>query len=524
MPESTLLNDRFVIGRVLGKPGGFGITYLAWDKVLETAAAIKEFLPLSSVSREAGTISVLPNSDEDAAAFDTGLQVFMKEAKTLAQFSHPNIVRVRDYFPANNTAYLVMDFHRGQSLDEFVKSEQGPLSETLALQIMLPILDGLKEVHAKGFLHRDIKPQNIYLTDKATPMLLDFGAARMALAGVTKTMTVMLSAGFAPFEQYHAKGRQGPWTDVYGVAATLYYMVTGKVPQDAIERQHEDKLLPPIVFNKNLSKRFSQAIMRGLAVEPGNRPQTAMALRNALSGDFHQDGTATVATLAPTVASAAPPRPIAASSPQTVIFDSQPPDTRGGLNRWIALALILAVGLLVWSKWQPDTPQSGDQVARPNMPAKPTTVVRAPSPTPPNPTTETTAQPAPVEHQQRQPAEVAGAPRVSGQPSAPQVLAPPPPVESAPPPSTRPREAATAPPPERLRPTQPAFANQRPRPPQQAFDACRNRSVGSTCKIRSPRGEETGQCESFDTSGVACVPDFHRADGRQPPAARSARF
>lgn len=282
LPFRTVLNDRFLVGRVLGRPGGFGITYLAWDMVLDTTAAIKEFLPLSSVSRGPGTISVRANSEQDEAFFSQGLNIFLREAKTLAQFSHPNIVRIRDYFTANNTAYLVMDYHQGRPIDRYLKECGGRLTAEQALAVMLPILSGLEAIHEKGFLHRDIKPQNIYLTDKDVPILLDFGAARFSMADAGKTLTVMLSAGFAPFEQYHKKGRQGPWSDIYACGATLYYLVTGKMPADAIERQHDDKLEPPVKYHPQLSPAFSQAIMAAMATSPPARPQNIGGFRSRL--------------------------------------------------------------------------------------------------------------------------------------------------------------------------------------------------------------------------------------------------
>lgn len=284
LPPKTILNNRFVIGRVLGKPGGFGVTYLAWDMLLDTTAAIKEFLPLSSVSRDVDTISVRANSKQDHDFYKQGLQIFLQEAKTLAQFSHPNIVRIRDYFSANNTAYLVMEYHKGRPLDQVVADEGGWLSEDRALQIILPILKGLDAVHNKGFLHRDIKPQNIYITDNGVPILLDFGASRYAIADSTQTLTVMLSAGYAPFEQYHKKGKQGPWSDIYSISATLYFMVTGEMPVDALERQHDDSIVSPIKYNPLLSESFCLAIMQAMAPSSHARPQNINALKQIIVG------------------------------------------------------------------------------------------------------------------------------------------------------------------------------------------------------------------------------------------------
>ena len=284
LPIRTIINDRFLIGRVLGRPGGFGITYLAWDMSLHTTAAIKEFLPACSVSRESGQTGVIPNSSEDQTIFSEGLQMFLEEARTLARFSHPNITRIRDYFTANNTAYLVMEYHDGEPLDQYVRQFKGPLSEDQSLEIMMPILDGLKAVHEEKFLHRDIKPQNIYLTENRRPILLDFGAARYAVGNKTSTLTVMLTSGFAPFEQYHQKGCQGPWTDLYACAATLYFLTTGKVPPDALERQYQDTLTAPIQLNPRLSESFNYAILKALAVDYRDRPKTVANFLSVLLG------------------------------------------------------------------------------------------------------------------------------------------------------------------------------------------------------------------------------------------------
>lgn len=519
LPQGTLLNERFVIGRVLGNPGGFGVTYLAWDRVLETAAAIKEFLPLSAVSRTGDRTTVQPNSTEDAAFFAKGLDIFTREARTLAQFAHPNIVRIRDCFNANATAYLVMDYHQGLPLDQLVRREGGQLSENQAKALMLPILDGLQAVHDKGFLHRDIKPQNIYVTDQGTPILLDFGAARMALAEATKTMTVMLSAGFAPFEQYHSKGHQGPWSDVYGCAATLYLMVTGKVPFDAIERRHSDKLLPPMVFNAGLGKAFSQAIMQGLAVEPLARPQTVAAFREALSGTPHIEGAPTVVAETVSAARAAPPAARVQTS--TVILERGPP-TRG-TGRWL-LALVLLGAAAGW--WM----LGGETVSR---------VPQTPGPTtPPQPVVSDVPRPAPAPSTGPPP----GLDRASEDPfpAPPAATLPYPPdrdraARETAPPATYPPDVAPAPTgasvaphtpgpgplgaePPRAREADPSMREgQRPQPPAFAFDACRGRTTGSRCEIPAPRGTEPGRCEPFAAGRLACIPDVHRERRGTPP-------
>lgn len=350
LPYRTVLNKRFLIGRVLGRPGGFGITYLAWDMLLETTAAIKEFLPMSSVSREPGTVTVRANTQHDHDFFTQGLRIFLKEAKTLAQFSHPNIVRIRDCFPANNTAYLVMEYHQGKPLDQVIAEQGGCLTEDKALEIMLPILDGLDAVHKKGFLHRDIKPQNIYLTAKGIPVLLDFGASRFALADSTQTLTVMLSAGYAPFEQYHQKGKQGPWTDIYSCGATLYTMVTGKKPEDAIERQHEDKLLSPVRLNPQLSEDFSAALMQALSPDARGRPHSVAALRKILIGTSYN--TVHPMQTGNDVAVPRPQRPETKQTRQPVVIQYDNRRNGSGLGRVLWYAGLAAVLWFSWSTRQ----------------------------------------------------------------------------------------------------------------------------------------------------------------------------
>lgn len=279
LPYQAILNNKFLVGRILGKPGGFGVTYLTWDLVLHAKVAVKEYLPREWVARDSNRMSITPHTRETHQEFAYGLKQFLREARTLGKFNHPNVVRVREFFEQNNTAYLAMDYYEGITLDEFLSRNQGKLGESQAMNIMLPILDGLREVHAQGFLHRDIKPANIYLTQRGTPILLDFGAARQALWGLTRTLSVVLTPGFAPFEQYQENQEFGPPLDIYAVGATLYYLTTGQKPPEATGRFRKDTLTPPDRLEPGLSQRFSQAVMRALALEPEQRPQSIEELR-----------------------------------------------------------------------------------------------------------------------------------------------------------------------------------------------------------------------------------------------------
>ena len=225
--------ESFEIRDVLGV-GGFGITYRAYDRTLEQTVAIKEYLPDGLAYRLPDNQTLTHKSESDVAYYNYGLQRFLDEARTLARFRDPSIVRVVRFIEANGTAYLVMDFERGQPLARRLRKNR--LSESAVRQLARPLLLGLRSVHAQKFLHRDVKPANILLRAEGPPVLLDFGAARQALGEHTKALTTMVTPGYAPFEQYYTKDRQGPWTDLYGLGATLYHCMTGRAPSAATER------------------------------------------------------------------------------------------------------------------------------------------------------------------------------------------------------------------------------------------------------------------------------------------------
>ncbi len=280
----TLLNNQYLLGRVLGA-GGFGITYLAFDVKLQCKTAVKEFFPKDLAARNTDRSTVVPYSAKESEFFDYGLDRFLMEARTMARFSHPNIVRVKNYFQANDTAYIVMDYYEGQNLGEYLEQRRGNLSERETMDIINPVLDGLQEVHQAGFLHRDIKPQNIYLTAKGTPILIDFGAARCAIGEKSRSLSIVLTPGFAPFEQYQSRGKQGAWTDIYALSATIYYMHGGKIPLAATERMNNDTLTPLNQISKKVSDSLNTAIMQGLEFHPENRPQSVRDFRNLIGNE-----------------------------------------------------------------------------------------------------------------------------------------------------------------------------------------------------------------------------------------------
>ena len=285
LPHRALLHSgQYLIGKVLGKPGGFGITYLAFDTKLETKVAIKEYLPRDLAGRDGDRATISAHSADDAEHFRYGLTQFLQEARTLARFDHANIVRVRNFFEENGTGYLVMDYYDGITLADYLAQQpQGKLPEQTAIDILMPILDGLREVHAKNFLHRDIKPQNIYLTTGNRAILLDFGAARQAMSERSRSLSVVLSEGYAPYEQYHRRGEQGPWTDIYASAAVLYHAVAGEPPPPATERVSKDELN---IEALGVSTSLAKALRLGLAVDHKNRPRTMVEFQGLFLTDL----------------------------------------------------------------------------------------------------------------------------------------------------------------------------------------------------------------------------------------------
>lgn len=280
----------YIIKDILGQ-GGFGITYLAEDTNLDQLVAIKEFLPIEMAVRD-GDASIHPVSGEQGENYHWGLERFISEAQTLARFKHNNIVRVMTVFTENNTAYMIMEYEHGQGLHELLKAK-GRLPETELLEIILPILDGLEHVHFAGFIHRDIKPPNIFIRDDGSPVLLDFGSARQSLGEHTRTLTTLVSPGYAPFEQYVSKSdKQGPWTDIYGLGATMYRAVTGKSPPNAVDRSEailhtgKDIYVPAAdICGKDYPGVLLGAIDHALAFRADDRPQGIVAWRGEMTGE-----------------------------------------------------------------------------------------------------------------------------------------------------------------------------------------------------------------------------------------------
>ena len=275
--------EEYKFERVLGA-GGFGITYLAHEKTLKRKVAIKEFLPRDIAMRGDGGVTIHPVSSSDLEDYEYGLERFRDEARTLVSFRHPNIVAVHRLLEANNTAYLVMEYEEGDSLFEILERDR-TLTEIEVKEILFPLLDGLDRVHMAGFLHRDIKPANIYVRHDGSPVLIDFGAARQAIGERSRSITAIVSTGYAPMEQYSVHGKQGAYSDLYALAATAYKALTGNRPPDAVQRVANDPYTPAVIAGQgNADVAFLEAIDWALVMDAEVRPQSVGAWLTALQG------------------------------------------------------------------------------------------------------------------------------------------------------------------------------------------------------------------------------------------------
>lgn len=284
-PGVGLYNNRYVIGTCIGF-GGFGITYKAWDNVLETVVAVKEYYPTGLVQRVPGKPQVIIYTGESKEEYMQGLERFLDEAKNMAKFvDNPNIVHVDAFFEENNTAYLVMEYLPGMTLKSYLKSKGGRIGCEEVIPIADAVITALKEIHAGGIIHRDISPDNIMLCNDGRIKLLDFGAARFSDADQERTRSIILKPGFAPPEQYQAKSKQGPWTDIYALCATVYRAITGVLPDESVNRVIEDTVQSPIQIYSDITERISNTVMKGMSIYPEIRFSNVDELKKALDGE-----------------------------------------------------------------------------------------------------------------------------------------------------------------------------------------------------------------------------------------------
>ncbi len=285
LPPGTRL-DEFELRRVLGI-GGFGIVYLAFDHALEREVAIKEYMPSALVGRSDGQ-KVSLHGDTHADSFDLGLRSFVNEARLLARFDAPGLVKVHRYWEANNTAYMAMPFYAGSTLHAVRRRMETAPGEAWLRRLLEPLLDALARLHSAGIYHRDISPDNVILQPDGQPVLLDFGAARRVITDKSVALTAILKPAYAPIEQYAEAGavKQGAWTDLYALGATLHFLLLGRAPPPATTRAVEDEM-PPLARQPALlatcSAGFLQAVDWMLRPRPADRPQSVAALRAALA-------------------------------------------------------------------------------------------------------------------------------------------------------------------------------------------------------------------------------------------------
>lgn len=283
LPPGTRLHE-FDVRGVLGV-GGFGIVYLAWDHALEREVALKEYMPVALAGRGEGA-KVTLRSPSDSETFATGLRSFVNEARLLARFDHPALVKVHRFWEGNGTAYMVMSFYRGRTLRQMRQSMTLPPDEAVCRHVVDPLLSALELLHREDVFHRDIAPDNILVGDDGTPVLLDFGAARKVITNA-QPLTAILKPSFAPLEQYGdvAAMRQGPWTDLYALGATVHYLLTGRAPTPAASRALCDEFVPLAARGSpGCSAGFLEAIDWTLALRPQDRPHDVATLRAALEG------------------------------------------------------------------------------------------------------------------------------------------------------------------------------------------------------------------------------------------------
>jgi serine/threonine protein kinase len=368
--------------------GGFGIVYLAHDHSLGRDVALKEYLPTSLAFRNGLQVSV--RTPRQADTFAAGLSSFINEARILAHFDSPSLVKVYRFWNENGTAYMVMPFYDGPTLKQALQDATEPPAEEWLKQLLVPVLSALELLHSENYYHRDIAPDNILLVRGRQPMLLDFGAARRVIAGSTKTLTVILKPGFAPIEQYFDSPdmTQGAWTDIYALAAVMHFAITGKAPEPSVGRLVKDNVTPLAqVASGRYSEPFLRAIDQALSVRPENRPQTIgqfrelLGLHGAVPHDLPRTSIEPAKTEPPRAAKREPPRKLLAI---------------GGI---LGLAAVVLVGVLMFSRRDGATgavsrPESAQAQAPKSAPPTSNVTAAARTEAQPQPIVPTTVAPA----------------------------------------------------------------------------------------------------------------------------------
>lgn len=281
LTPGTILGNHFLVGTAIGA-GGFGITYRCFDVTLGIIVAVKEFYPAGLVNRAPGESAVGLLSGDKKEQYQAQLERFLMEAQSIAQFGKAkDIVNVYDFFEENNTAYIIMEYIDGVLLKDYLE-KQGRLSPEVALDVISPVIDAVKKIHAKDIIHRDISPDNMMMTMEGKVKLIDFGAAKRY--GNGQEAAVLLKHGYAPIEQYDKNGNQGPWTDIYSICASIYYLLTGRKIPNALERKQKDSLVRLQAAGVPVSERQDEVIEKGLSVHVKDRYPNIAEFYQALYG------------------------------------------------------------------------------------------------------------------------------------------------------------------------------------------------------------------------------------------------
>ncbi len=460
LPVGTRLAEFEILG-LIGE-GGFGIVYLAYDTQLRRNVALKEYMPASLASRH-GHSEVTVRSERHEEAFVAGLKSFVNEARMLAQFDHPALVKVHRFWEANSTAYMVMPYYEGTTLKDALRQMPAPPSEALLLNLLGPLVDALGALHRAQCFHRDISPDNIIiLKDSGRPVLLDFGAARQIIGDLTQALTVILKTGYAPVEQYAqvVSLNQGPWTDVYALAATIYCAIRGTTPPASVGRIVNDTYVPLVEAAAGwYSERFLGAVDHALGIMPADRPQSIEAFADELGVTKSASATSSrmsfeTETPAPVASSASARASVAARNDVGKAPTQQAPGraTRGASQTPASTAArmgkpmiagLAALGLVVvaaggagWRYWHSTHPEQ--QTVSP-IPAQ-RTIVETPAPARPPAASELPSQRASASPPQRA---SETPPQHTSEPPQQQASEPPP----QPPATPAPKNTARVPPP-----------------------------------------------------------------------------
>lgn len=505
LPTGHLLKEYSLLS-VLGM-GSFGITYLAADNYLQLKVAIKEYFPSNVAVRNQFSGSVALKSEQSQAEYLWGKERFMREAQTLARFSHKNIVQVFRYFEGNGTCYMVMAYEEGMSLEQVLAETADRWDEPTVLALVMPLLEGLESVHAAGFLHRDIKPANIVLRAKDdSPVLIDFGAARSPTS--TDALTVILSHGYGPPEQYSRYSNQGPWTDIYAMAGVLYRIVTGAVPPPSLHRVKNDAMIPTTFSGEGrFSAGFLGAIDLALSVDETRRPQSIgewrrLLVRGVSGGSFanvaaadqagvHAASSPAAADLpakpasgriSPAVGDVSPSRGRAGVKPSAqprrarLMEEASEPGLPGRLGQAMIahpfLALLLLVAALFVAMFVARRPVSPE---RQNQAATPAAATQSRSEIP-------RSEPAVIPPDRAVPVPA---------------VAPPVPVEVQAPPRNEPAPRES-----------PNDSERRRGPLAEAFNACAGKAIGASCSFIDRRNESlSGTCTALPNESPVCRPE-----------------